>query len=644
MYSKQETSLSKKFSELLKIPTDCLPENCPSGAYFISDSDGTSLYSLGFQIGGPQSTMRHGETNEWSNKRYAILVAGGNYEMSDQFKLGYYTQVVGVADGASDVRIAPGINVLNNCEKVGDANCKAPGGLDNFWRSISDITLDVSRLGAPLRFAVSQASPIRDVKIIGNDILMCDWGLGGDCGFTSGGFISKMYVSNIILGSQQQFYVANSNFGQLQAGVWNIVSHNNHGTTFGDGDISTKNLWDGYPFTQINDDIILQIPRIIFDQGNWSVQIASGKKDANSFVVLSLDNDTSPTIVSKDKVQVINAEIAGGAPGLIIMPGIYNIQGVLNIPNDKVVLGLGLPSLVCQSDSGKCMDLGSEGAHIAGMTFDAGVYGSSSNPDNILLNVGQQYHGSSINPTTLQDIYCRIARIDDAQASPSAYACVKINSDSVIGENLWLWRADHDKQSLQIPFDINYCKHGLIVIGNDVQMNGLFIEHFNDYQTIWLGKNGKIKFYQSELPYFMPSDGATVDCTVPDSTYIQKEQVCPSLYITSDASGFNAKGLGVYSFFPNDLGQKTIKAKSVLKADTDDLSISHVVMRWLNGDPESGVEYIFETNGGIPFPQGSSVDGNHNKGYAFSSYPIQSELLDDCSIYNCVYTEYDEQY
>lgn len=35
-------------------------------------------------------------------------------------------------------------------------------------------------------------------------------------------------------------------------------------------------------------------------------------------------------------------------------------------------------------------------------------------------------------------------------------------------------------------------------------MYGLFVEHFEEYQTIWNGENGQLYFYQSEMPYDVP--------------------------------------------------------------------------------------------------------------------------------------------
>ena len=39
-------------------------------------------------------------------------------------------------------------------------------------------------------------------------------------------------------------------------------------------------------------------------------------------------------------------------------------------------------------------------------------------------------------------------------------------------------------------------------------MYGLFVEHFQKYQTIWNGERGRTYFYQNEFPYEMPNQAA----------------------------------------------------------------------------------------------------------------------------------------
>ena len=37
---------------------------------------------------------------------------------------------------------------------------------------------------------------------------------------------------------------------------------------------------------------------------------------------------------------------------------------------------------------------------------------------------------------------------------------------------------------------------------------GLFVEHYQQYQTIWNGENGRTYFYQNEMPYDPPNQAA----------------------------------------------------------------------------------------------------------------------------------------
>ncbi|TNF66721.1 MAG: hypothetical protein EP298_08545 [Gammaproteobacteria bacterium] len=618
-----------EFKTLLKSPSDCTSDTCPSGAYLVNDHNGNTLFKLGSQIGGPQDTTHEGETTQWSSKRYAILIDQGNYTMSGPFKLGYYTEITGVAPNRDQVIVSPGINVLNNCLDTADPNCKSPGGLNNFWRSLSNLTINTASLGHPLRFAVSQASPIRNIAITGGqNLLMCDWGEGGDCGYTSGGFMDNVKVDqNLILGSQQQYYITDSTFNQLQAGVWNIVSNNNNGTNTGSGDSSTKNPWPGYPFTMTNSTQLhnIQAPHIINDNGTWKVSVGNQAIPINQFIILTPDND-KPTEISKTEINQINTQLSNNAiKGLIIMPGIYKLQGTINTPNDKTILGLGIPALVCQSQTGSCMTTASEGVHISGITFDAGTNGNINDPQNTLLTIGTKGQGKINNPTILQDVYCRIARTEVSQDSPSAYSCITVNANYTIGQNLWLWRADHDVKitASLVPWTIDQAQYGLIVNGNHVTMNALAVEHFENYQTVWNGTDGEINFYQSEMPYFMPlddgNDQKTISCALPGEAST-KQQVCASLYITANASNFKADGLGIYSYFPSIQAQKTINAETAIKVDiTNNILINHVVTRWLNGDSKSGIDSIMVLKDGSSIPQGSKVDGT-TKGYALDNY------------------------
>jgi hypothetical protein len=72
-----------------------------------------------------------------------------------------------------------------------------------------------------------------------------------------------------------------------------------------------------------------------------------------------------------------------------------------------------------------------------------------------------------------------------------------INSNNVIGDNLWLWRAI----GTGVGWTANAAASGLAVNGNDVTIYGLFVEHYQQYQVRWSGNGGRTYFFQNEMPH-----------------------------------------------------------------------------------------------------------------------------------------------
>ena len=98
--------------------------------------------------------------------------------------------------------------------------------LNNFWRSLSNLTINVNTPGFGCYtgefWAVSQAAPMRRVHINGQTTLM-DYCSGPS--FASGGFIADSVFDGVVInGSQQQWLVRNSTLaGGWSNGVWNQV-------------------------------------------------------------------------------------------------------------------------------------------------------------------------------------------------------------------------------------------------------------------------------------------------------------------------------------------------------------------------------------------------------------------------------------
>jgi hypothetical protein len=161
-------------------------------------------------------------SNQFGSQRYALLFKPGTYGSPADplnFQVGYYTDVAGLGSSPGDVTVNGTIDVYNQCFPDG---CTA---LVNFWRSLSNLTIDVAGKGG-CQFgefwATSQAAPMRRVHVNGFATLMdyCS-----QPSYASGGFIADSQFSGsvVVNGSQQQYLVRNSDIDFWTNGVWNQV-------------------------------------------------------------------------------------------------------------------------------------------------------------------------------------------------------------------------------------------------------------------------------------------------------------------------------------------------------------------------------------------------------------------------------------
>ena len=159
--------------------------------------------------------------NEMGTARYALLFEPGTYGSQSNpldIPVGYYTEVDGLGQDPSAVVINGGVTAIGK---------NGSGALDIFWRSVSNLTIHVvptadgCHTGNEM-WAVSQAAPMRrvDVKDFTTFMPYCE-----NPNFASGGFVADSRLEGGALnGSQQQFYVRNSDLGTGWSNyVWNQV-------------------------------------------------------------------------------------------------------------------------------------------------------------------------------------------------------------------------------------------------------------------------------------------------------------------------------------------------------------------------------------------------------------------------------------
>jgi hypothetical protein len=124
-----------------------------------------------------------------------------------------------------------------------------------------------------------------------------------------------------------------------------------------------------------------------------------------------------------------------------------------------------------------------------------------------------------------------------------AVTSLVVNSRHTIIDNIWAWRGDHGKDDT-IGWTTNTADTGVVVNGDDVTAYGLFVEHYQRYQTIWNGERGRTVFYQSELPYDPPSQAAWSSPT---------GRGWASYQVADHVRQHEAWGLGVYSYFNQEV-------------------------------------------------------------------------------------------
>jgi hypothetical protein len=174
---------------------------------------------------------------------------------------------------------------------------------------------------------------------------------------------------------------------------------------------------------------------------------------------------------------------------------------------DTVVLGLGLATLEAVNGVVPMTVADVKGVEISGLIFEAGPVNSP-----VLLRVGTQHPANqearersgwsdANDPSALHDVYFRIGGAHVGKATIS----LEVNADNVILDNIWAWRADHGNG---VGWTINTADTGVVVNGDNVIATGLFAEHYQKYEVIWNGENGKTIMFQNEMPYDPPDQAA----------------------------------------------------------------------------------------------------------------------------------------
>ena len=509
--------------------------------------------------------------HHFSQRRIALLFAPGIYK-TGPFQVGYYAQVLGLGvtpdqvlfvndddDGRAAPTAGPFVCALNQ-HLHHHGTC-----LDTFWRSAENFAT-----AGDLQWAVSQAAPIRRVHVGG------DLHLSQGAAYASGGFMANIQVDGVCdFYGQQQWASRNCHFRRgTRGGAWSLVF------VGCDGNIPEAAAGsDTTPSISIQKETPIRVEKpfvVMKDDGAFELRVPQSTRDE---VGTAMDGsnesirDFSRVFVASADQHNMNESIQvalDDGKDVVLAPGIYLLTNSLHIktPN-QVILGLGLATLISPVDGSPCIQVASNtpGIRIAGIMLEASSailhntcsvmleWGSpdmaaNDDGDGTINNTNNRHH-----PGALLDVFCRVGGAAGTRRNATTLnvgTMIRLHSSHVVGDNVWLWRADH---AALMPGEVPNCPHvspvfyqteqdeyrtqtGMEVLGDDVTMYGLAVEHANGHQTIWRGERGAVYFYQCELPYCVSQE------TFGDQDY-------RGYLVDESVKEHVLMGAGVYSNFRN---------------------------------------------------------------------------------------------
>jgi hypothetical protein len=502
--------------------------------------------------------FRKQERNQFGSDRYAYLFKPGQYHLDVQ--MGFYMQALGLGESPDRVAITGAVRSTAGWMR-GNATC-------NFWRAVENLSVTPAQDRNPDVWAVSQGTALRRVHLKGDLNL---W----DNGWSSGGFIADSIIDGRVnSGSQQQWFSRNTQLGSWTGGSWNMVFVGVVNPPAG--------TWPQSPYTVVDKTpLIREKPYLFIDHGgHYFVMVPrlqtggaqgttwSGGKTPGKPLPIARFYLAHP---GTDNAASINAALSQGK-NVIFTPGVYHLENSLRISRpDTVALGLGYPTLTPDNGTPAMMIADVAGVKVGGILFEAGPTNSKT-----LLQVGEPGSSAShaTNPLFLYDIFCRAGGASVGKAT----CMVTIYCNDVVGDNFWLWRADHGRG---VGWTANQNANGLIVNGNNVTFYGLFVEHCQEYQTIWNGNGGRVYFYQSEMPYDPPSLDAWRHGTVNGFA---------SYKVADTVTTHEAWGLGVYCVF---YAAPIVAENAIETPATPGIKMRHMVtIRLGGGQRGSGINHL----------------------------------------------------
>lgn len=503
----------------------------------------------------------YNEDAQFQAEHYQVYFKPGDYTETNCMYIGFYTAFNGLGETPYDVK-------LNNIAVPAYLPAGALGGNGdnatcNFWRSVENLSViktgneqGKAEYGSyrpeEFNWAVAQAAPMR--RVYSDRDVSYDWNYG----WASGGYVADcLFTGKAGTHSGQQFYTRNSVIGEAFGTTLNNFFQGVQSDSLPDGQTGQPlEGGNGYSnwgiasadggqqvFTNVaNTSKISEKPFLYLDgKGEYQVFVPSIREDASgvSWAENDMGEGTSIPLSdfyiakAEDTAKTINSQLSAGKH-IYFTPGVYHAEEPIRVEKEgTVLLGTGMAAIIPDNENAAMEVADVDGVRVAGLIFDAGT------DSRYLLKIGEEgaHTDHSEHPIILQDLFFRIGGTVDRLTT--AEDALEINSDDVICDHFWIWRADH---GTGVSWDGNAAQHGLIVNGDNVTCYALFNEHFEKYDTLWNGENGATYFYQNEKCYDPVSQEAWMSHSGAVNGYAAYK-------VANHVKKHYAVGLGIYNVF-----------------------------------------------------------------------------------------------
>lgn len=504
------------------------------------------------------------EAAQFGTERKALLFKPGKYAL--RVPVGFYTQVSGLGLNPDDVDIQ-GSLIATAAWMRYNATC-------NFWRCVENLSVTPLGEDKDTTWSVSQGTALRRLHLRGGLRL-------SEKGWSSGGFLADcLFDGTVKAGTQQQWFSRNSRWQAWERSHgWNMV--------FVGCPEAPKDPWPEFPITAVTQaPVVQEKPYLHVDAaGRYFVRVPALHAEPSAGTHWEADARDGRSIplsefhvarADRDDAASLNRALAVGRH-LLLTPGQYRLsEPLVVVKPGTIVLGLGYATLIPVQGTEALVVDQPEGVILSGLLIDASLPASRN-----LVRIGRagQRSGSALAPTVVHDLYTRVG----GGIPGAAESMVEIHASHVIGDNLWLWRADHGNG---VAWDRNPNKVGLLVSGDDVTTYGLAVEHTQEFQVLWKGERGRVFFYQSEMPYDPPSQAAWGAGGVKGFA---------SYKLAEGVSAHEAWGVGVYCIFHHG----PIVADNGIEAPTGPgIRMHHLFTFKLGGrQPGSGILHVISGRG-----------------------------------------------